>query len=149
MIHIDCLENEETRQKSNKGQRTSFGECVGADGMSDYVRRGSALGTEELRSKRIAASYDRVELDTSEEELQQQDLVGLGVLIRKLIPTNMYEWSRNIEMVETDFSVTDRTMVVAAPADLQTKHRFSAELEREHGHKEFLLRQRPTVGKIV
>ena len=71
------------------------------------------------------------------------------MLIQKQIPTNMNEWSRNIVMVETDFLQSDRTMVVAASADLQTKQRLSAELEREHGHKEFLFRQRPTVGKII
>ena len=40
-------------------------------------------------------------------------------------------------------------MAVATPANLETKMRLSAEINREYGHREFLFGQRPQTGKVL
>ena len=49
----------------------------------------------------------------------------------------------------TDFLMTSRSMAIAIPANLETQMRLSAKVHREYGHREFLFRQQPEIGKVL
>ena len=58
-------------------------------------------------------------------------------------------WSSNLRLEHTDFLTARRSLVVSVAANLDIKMRLSAEIDREYGHREFLFRQRPELGKIL
>ena len=58
-------------------------------------------------------------------------------------------WAPNLCLEHTDFLRVRRTMATSIAADLSRRIRLSAEMDKEYGHREFLFRQRPSMGKVI
>ncbi len=128
-------------------------------GTTDKVRGGLSQEDKVVLIKAIKASYDRIGLDTQEHDESFTKTVDYATPEQRETETGkvmVYEfrdsflgWSPNICLEHTDFLMTPRTMAVAIPATLESKMRLSAEMNREYGHREFLFRQRPEVGRVL
>ncbi len=58
-------------------------------------------------------------------------------------------WSPNLRLEQTDFLRVRRTMATSIAADLGKRTRLSAEKDKGNGHRAFLFRQRPSIGKDI
>ncbi len=131
---------------------------VEAVGTTECVRGGLTQCDKTLIIKQIKASYDRVGLDTLEgeeptksvdylTEVERQTEVGEVIVYD--FKHSFVGWSPNLQLEHKDFLITKRSMAISAPASLESRMRLSAEIDRDYGHREFLFRQRPEVGKVV
>ena len=128
-------------------------------GTTDRVRGGLSLEDKIILIKAVKASYDRIGLDTQEEDeshtkamdyaTPEERQTDIGKVILYEFRDSFQGWSPNLRLEHTDFLMTSRTMAVATPADLGAKMRLSAEINREYGHREILFRQRPQLGKVL
>ncbi len=128
-------------------------------GTTDKVRGGLSQEDKVILIKAIKASYDRIGIDTQEENETDTKVIDYATPEERQTDTGkviLYEfrdsflgWSPNLRLEHTDFLMTSRTMAVATSADLGAKMRLSAEISREYGHREFLFRQRPQVGRVL
>ncbi len=58
-------------------------------------------------------------------------------------------WSPILSLEHADLLMTPKTMAVATSANIESKMRLSAEINREYGHRELLFRQRPPTGTVL
>ncbi len=80
---------------------------------------------------------------------KQEQQTDIGKVIIYDFKHSFVGWSANLQLEHKDFLLTKRSMAVSAPASLESRMRLGAEIDREYGHKEFLFRQRPELGKVI
>ena len=120
-------------------------------GTSIYIFvRGVGVGithTENLLLKKLRIARETGDLEAAEtgEEPKKPD-IGRVVESYFNLPN---EYSSNIILTDSDFTLTNRTCAIAITAVMSFRTALAADFKREYKNIEFLWKQRPGIGGVV